>query len=195
MSKDRSAYCRLEIYCALNILSYAQSNSYVEKSFRDGEIEVYVENYSKFPSVKERIIELTNIWLDKYPEEKIYWNEDVDKNIKNKHSCSLRFLIFNRWKKMMPIGITYKGWYVSYLFYGYSAKYVEDKYGKDKVDEIVWREKFGFMAPEHTEVNELDLVSEKTAELFVTEWLDKGDVSEDFMEKIFTEELENREFF
>ena len=51
------------------------------------------------------------------------------------------------------------------------------------------------MIPEHTEITELDLVSEKTAELFITEWLEKGNVSQKFMDKIFQEELENRNFF
>jgi hypothetical protein len=38
-------------------------------------------------------------------------------------------------------------------------------------------------------------MSEKTAELFITEWLDKETVSEEFMQQIFQNELESRKFF
>ena len=59
---------------------------------------------------------------------------------------------------------------------------------------FIQRESFGILIPEYAEVSELDLVSEKTAELFFSEWLER-EPSEEFMAKIFTEELENREFF
>jgi hypothetical protein len=44
-------------------------------------------------------------------------------------------------------------------------------------------------------VNELDLMSEKTVDLYITEWLEKETVSEEFMQLIFQNELENRKFF
>jgi hypothetical protein len=195
METNQNVYCRLEIFCDFNLISSNQPNSSLEKSLHDSVTDVYVENYKTFSQVKKRILELTNVWLERDPEEKAYWNEEARNNLSYRDSCSPRFLIFNRWNKITPLGITYKGWYIGFLFYGYSAEYIASKYGKDKVEEIVWREKFNFMAPEHTQVNELDLMSEKTAELFITEWLEKETVSEEFMQQIFQAELKSRKFF
>lgn len=193
MSKDRSAYCRLEIYCALGIQPNTHNN--IEKSFKRGKLDVYAENYHDFSSVKKRVLELTNIWLEKYPEEKAYWDKNRKEDISLTNSTSPGFWLFNRYGKHRPIVSFYKGWYITAMFEAYSEKYIEDKYGKDKIREIIKRESFGILIPEYTEVSELDLVSEKTAELFFTEWLEKEKPSEEFMKKIFTEELENREFF
>ena len=53
----------------------------------------------------------------------------------------------------------------------YANNYIEQKYGADKIKKVRNRESLGIMIPEYTEVSELDIVSEKTAQLFITEWL------------------------
>jgi hypothetical protein len=150
METNQSAYCRLEIFYDLNLISSTQPNSSLEKSLNNCLVDVYVENYKTFSQVKKRILELTNVWLERDPAQKAYWNEEARNHLNYQYFSSPRFFIFNRWKKIMDVGITYKGWYAGFLFYGYSAEYIASKYGKDKVEEIVWREKFNFMAPEHT---------------------------------------------
>jgi hypothetical protein len=109
MGTNQNVYCRLEIFYDLNLISSTQPNSSLEKSFNNCFVDVYVENYKTFLSAKKRILELTNIWLERYPEEKVYWNKKARNNLSYKDSCSPGFLIFNHWKKIIAVGVTYKG--------------------------------------------------------------------------------------
>ena len=195
-------YCRLEIFCSLNI---NERKKIVVKNNLDFGKDVFVEKYEDFCSVKNRILELSQKWSNKYystdvyksrEEEKIYYTGNFETASVYKYPV---FLLYNRWENFLLLGYCPMGWLAPLQFVIYSTKYYINSYGeekgKTKILEIYQSSKeknIVFLAPDWYTEPPSNLILEKTSDLFVIEWLDKGEVSEEYKQIIFQPEIEKR---
>lgn len=165
---------------------------------------VYVENHQDITSLKQRIKQLTQKYLKRFPKKERYWTEaEREKNSSNglvedeKLDRYPAFLIYNKKKKKRLIGFCYRGWFFFTKFRTYLAKSLVNIYGKENYSDYLQaipRKRFIFYTPEWSEMDELDLISEELLDLHLREFLDGEKIPPEIKEAAFHKELMNRNY-
>lgn len=196
MKQKSKIYCRLEHLC-LYKLEDRQSLKKTKSIFLydeddldtpDYATDVYIEEYNDFSSVKARIIELNQIWRQRHPEKERYWTKQekekystkgiINSDFKDKY---LSVMLYNRWQDLMVIGISYLGW----IMPGFSNYTMECINKKIKQKKLNLKEKsLVFYTPEWTEFSESDFISENAACYLIKQWLDTGQYTKYFVNKL-----------
>lgn len=165
---------------------------------------VYVENHQDITSLKQRIKQLTQKYLKRFPKKERYWTEaEREKNSSNglvkdeKLDRYPAFLIYNSLEEWSLIGVCYKGWKFSSGFRGFLVKYLKERYREDRYFDYLQaipRKRFIFYTPEWSEMDELDLISEELLDLHLREFLDGEKIPPEIKEAAFHKELMNRNY-
>lgn len=190
-------YCRLEIFSHYHYLIYEKEQAKKELSILFKPEQSYVEKYQDIDSLKRRIKQLIKRYLEHLSEKeraKKLEKTFVKDNKLNKYPA---FFIYNREKKWRYIGYSNNKWYFSTSFIGFVAKYLKKMYGEDdyfKYLQAIPREQFVFYTPEHTGVDELDLISEELLDMHLKEFLNGKEISKEDREAAFYKELMSRNY-
>jgi hypothetical protein len=195
-----TAYSRLEHYCIFDLQT--DKNTLIELSYSGISENVYVEEYQDFSSLKNRIIELYELWQVKYPYRSSYDRKmgDRDNNLRKiKMDAYPDLILYNRWKGEMFVGVCPLGWKVSIIFFGYILRHLENLYGKEagsKIYNQIAKNQIAFytVPTEPTYTSICELVSEETADLIIQEFLDKNKIEHDLDPEIFLGELKKRDY-
>lgn len=174
-SQENKKKKMIKPYYRLEITNYFLKQKLTEiemnfSFFADNNL-VRVEHYDNLFSVKQRIINLTDVFLESFPEKARYWAKENQKkhNIKeavdyNKLDRYPTFIIANEFKNYAFLGYCYKGWYTPSSFPSYVLKTIKQTYGEEKYlkyFDCISVEKFLFDMPhEPLEASELDLLSD-----------------------------------
>lgn len=110
MNQENNFYCRFENFCCHFLQD--GTNAIKEKSWDTPIEDVYVEYFTNIDSLKRRVLELYDVWMNKHQlydkPERVYFPG---------------FIIFNLKKDYKVIGFCPQGWYLScsnFLSYIYS---------------------------------------------------------------------------
>jgi hypothetical protein len=200
MLQNNISYCRLEI--SYNYLFEDELTETKQKSLFLQK-DVYVKNFNNIESLKNQIIKLTEIWLNKYPEREKYWNDDVWKiymkyNGKDEDRDKYpAFMIYNRWNDWRIIGICYKGWHMGSNFEQYIRHYAINLFGKPgyiKQLEKIQGRNFIFMTPEFHGTEEMNLLSDELLNLELEYFLENKEMTDEIKQKVFYPEMVKRGF-
>jgi hypothetical protein len=200
MIQNNSSYCRLEI--SYNYLFEDEPTETKHKSLFLQK-DVYVKNFDNIKSLKEQIIEITEIWLNKYPERERYWNDDVWKNcMKYNGKDEDRdkypgFMIYNRWGNWTIIGICYKGWRMGSNFEQYLRHYAINIYGIQgygKQLEKIQGRNFIFMTPEFHGFEEMYLLSDELVNFELEYFLENKEMTDEVKQEVFYPEMVKKGF-
>jgi hypothetical protein len=199
MEANSKIYCILEHFCLYQIedrqsLKKAKS---IYLSQDDVDVYVYVEEYQNFQTLEARIVELNQIWRQRYPEKEKYWTQEEkeayyqDSIVYDRvRDIYLAVLLYNRWGDHMVVGVSDSGWTIP----GSSRYTIEYKNNQIKLGkyDITKEKQFLFYLPEYTEFSSSDFISKETACSLLKEWLDTGEYTQYFFNE--SDELMTRKY-
>lgn len=203
MINKQNNYCRLEIFCFFKLND--EGNLCIKHNKDFGE-DVYVEEYKDFNSVKNRIIYLAKKYSEKYyntdiyssqEEEKIYYKGNIDTSSIYRYPA---FLLYNSWEEFLIVGYCPIGWLPPLQFITYTINHYINLYGEEQGGEKFLKivgtsedKNIVFLAPDWYTEAPSNLISEETSDLFIKEWMNKKEVSQEYQKIIFQKEIEKRE--
>lgn len=182
MNKNNEFYCRLENLCHNNI----SDNGTIELPMNDyirGE-NVYVEYFTNISLLKERILNLTEIWQRKMTD---------NKNMINVYPG---LYIVNQKNNDKAIGFCFGQWYLSSsLFFNFVHNYIIKNF-EEEYSRIMYKleSKKGFSIVSTWDLSgcELDLLTEEIFDLELRYFLDGDPIAEEIKHDLFYSEMVNR---
>lgn len=190
MNRPYINYCRLE---TLHWLGFQSNSNHSDKSIGWGDkTTIYAENFGNITSLKERIKEQSQKWIDSAKT-----NKD-DNNLENSEKISNypNFIIYNSSYALEYIGVTPNGWFApSEKFYMYMLRYFIKIYGEYEYSEHIDRgESIEFIGAEGDcwIKDSVELVSEKLLDILLLDFLEKKKVSQEALKKACYQEMMDR---
>jgi hypothetical protein len=177
-----TAYCRLEIFCSLNLelfLKYDKEQALLiqilNKSkniisyYRD--YDVFAENHHNFNSVISCLSQIEQEWRK--------LNPTLIKNDGNQIMCP-SVLLYNKWGNHLTVGMYLDRIFI-FEYSKYTTEWQECLANLDKNEE---REILLYI-PEPIEFGECEFIPNKKAHLLLKEWLDNNNYIKDFNDEVY----------
>ena len=182
MNKNNNAYCRFENFCCHFLQD--ETTTVKEKSW-DAPIEdVYVEYFTDINSLKKRILQLYEVWMNKHKF-----------NDRQKEAYYPGFIIVNQWNQRTTVGFCPQGWhFLGSGFSSYIRKYIialdYDKYLRN-IRKIQGRG-FDFDVSTDNADYEMNLLSDELMDLELKHFLEGEEITEEIKQKVYYPEMVRR---
>lgn len=182
MNQESNLYCRFENFCCHFLQE--KTNTVKEKSWNAPIEDVYVEYFSDIHSLKMRVLQLYNTWMNKHK----FHNRQEEAYYPG-------FMIFNQWHDWTIIGFCPQGWHLfNSGFSTYIRLYVIslnfDQYSKH-IRKIQGRG-FDFdISVDHMDY-EMNLLSEELMDLELKCFLERIEITEKIKQEVYYPEMVRR---